>query len=196
MPKPSPRLTWLPATDQAEAGGFGVAIVLDHEDGGEVVDLGEVVALEGGALVRGPVAHEGDGDPAGLQRLGGQRRTADQGRAAADDAVGPHHALGEVGDVHRAALAAAQAFLLAEDLGHHRLLVAALGDAVAVPAMRAGDVVAVLEVHAEADARGLLARIEMDEARDGAGRELLVHGVLELADHPHPPVGLRAGPRD
>jgi len=37
---------------------------------------------------------------------------ADQRRPAADDAIGAQHALGEVGDVHRAALAAAQAILL------------------------------------------------------------------------------------
>ena len=68
--------------------------------------------------------------------------------------------------------------------------VAALGDAVAVAAMGAGDVVDVGQVHAEADARGFLAGVEMDEARDVAGRELVVHALLELADHPHPVIGL------
>ena len=68
--------------------------------------------------------------------------------------------------------------------------VAALGDAVAVAAMGAGDGVAVVEMHADADARRLLAGVEMHEARDVAGRELVVDGVLELPDRPHPAVSL------
>ena len=92
--------------------------------------------------------------------------------------------------MHRAALAAAQAVLAAEDLGHHGLEVAALGDAVAVAAVGRGDAVLVVQVQADADAGGLLAGVEMDEARDVAGRELLVNGVLELADGAHLPVRL------
>ena len=87
--------------------------------------------------------------------------------------------------MHRAALAAAQAFLAAEDLVHHATGVAALGDAVAVAAMGAGDAVDVGQMHAEADARGFLAGVEMHEARDVAGRELVVHALLELADRAH-----------
>jgi hypothetical protein len=139
----------------------------------------------------GPVADERDAHAAGLERLGRQRRAADQRRAAADDAVGTHHALGEVGDVHGAALAPAQALLAAEDLEHHAELVAALGDAVAVAAVRAGDVVAVVQVHAKPHPGRLLAGVEVDEARDVARRELLVDGVLELPDHPHAAVGLQ-----
>ena len=41
-----------------------------------------------------------------------------------------------------------------------------------------------------ADARGLLAGVEMDEARDVAGRELVVDALLELADRAHLVVGL------
>src|SRR5215468_9144131 len=92
--------------------------------------------------------------------------------------------------MHRAALAAAEAILLAEDLRHHRLLIAALGDAVAVPAMRAGDGVAIVEMHADADARGLFASIKMHEARNVARREFVMHGILEFTDQAHPLVGL------
>ena len=48
--------------------------------------------------------------------------------------------------------------------------------------MRRGDGVAVVEMHADADARRLLAGIEMHEARNVAGGEFLVHRVLEFAD--------------
>ena len=68
--------------------------------------------------------------------------------------------------------------------------VAALGDAVAVAAMGAGDVVVGRAVHADADGDRLLAGVEMHEARDVAGRELAVHALLELADRAHHPVGL------
>ena len=169
--------------------GFGVAIVLEDEDRRQVPDLGEVHALGGRALIGAAVADERDRDAAGLERLGGQRGAADQRRPAADDAVRAHHALGQIGDVHRAALAAAKAVLAAEDLGHHRLDVAALGDAVAVAAVGRGDVILVVQMQADADPGRLLAGIEMDETRDVARRELLVDGVLELADGAHLPVG-------
>jgi hypothetical protein len=68
---------------------------------------------------------------------------------------------------------------------HHGTGVAALGDAVAVAAMGAGDAIDIGQVHAEAHARGFLAGVEMHEARDVAGRELVVHALLELADRPH-----------
>ena len=106
-------------------------------------------------------------------------------RAAADDAVRAHHALGQIGDVHRAALAAAQAVLAPEDLGHHGLGIAPLGDAVAVAAMRRRDAVLVVQVQADAHAGRLLAGVQMDETRDVAGREFLVNGVLELANEAH-----------
>ena len=91
--------------------------------------------------------------------------------------------------MHGAALAAAEPVLAPENLVHHAVDVAALGDAMAVAAMRGGDGVAVVEMHADADARRLLAGIKMHEAGDVAGRELLVHPLLEFADQPHAAVG-------
>ncbi len=127
--------------------------------------------------------------PPVLRVLGGQRGTADQRGPAAHDAVGAHHAVAEVGDVHRAALAAAEAILPAEDLVHHAAHIAALGDAVAVPAMGRGDPVIVVEVHAKADGGRLLAGVEMHESRDVARGELVVHPLLEIANRAHPTIG-------
>ena len=92
--------------------------------------------------------------------------------------------------MHRAALAAAQAILAAEDLGHHGLGIAPLGDAVAVAAVGRGDAVLVAQVQADADTGRLLAGVQMDETRNVAGREFLMHGVLELANQAHLPVRL------
>ena len=69
-------------------------------------------------------------------------RAGDDRDAAGDDAVGAEHADAEIGDVHGAALALAVAGLPAVELGHHALEVGALGDAVAVAAMRRDDLVA------------------------------------------------------
>jgi hypothetical protein len=123
------------------------------------------------------------------QFLGRQRRPAGERRAGAENAVGPHHALRQVGDVHRPALAAARAGRLAVDLGHHLLHVDTLGNAVAMAAMRRGDPVIVVEMHHDPGRRGLFPGIEMDEAGDVAAREVDMQPLLEFADGPHDAIG-------
>src|SRR5260370_12047714 len=73
----------------------------------------------------------------------------------------------------------------AVDFRHHAVHVAALSNAVAVAAMRAGDGVAGVQVHADTDGRSLLAGVEVDEAGDLACGEFQVHALLELADGAH-----------
>ncbi len=74
----------------------------------------------------------------------------------ADDRVGAEIAVILIGDMHRAALAAAVALDLAEQLAEHLLELGALGDAVPVPAMRGGDFVRSLQRFADADRDRLL----------------------------------------
>ena len=169
MPKPVAAADLAAADRPARRGQFRVAVVLGDEHHRQVPDFCEIVAFQHRALVGGAVAVEADADAARLQRLRRQRRAADQRRAGADDAVRAEHALRQVGDVHGAALAAAEPVLAPENLVHHAVDVAALGDAMAVAAMRRGDGVAVVEMHADADARRLLAGIEMHEAGNVAG---------------------------
>ena len=111
------------------------------------------------------------------------------GGAGADDAVGAQHALVEIGDVHGAALALAQAVAAAVDLLHHADDVAALGDAMTVAAMRGDDVVVVGELLAHADGDRFLAGVEVREAGDIAGRDLHVQALLELANRLHLAIG-------
>src|SRR5690606_41438018 len=113
-----------------------------------------------------------DGHAAVALVLGGERAAADQRWSAADDAVRAEHALRQVGDVHRAALAATRTGGLAVDLGHHRGHVHALGDAVAVAAVGGGDGVALVEVRAHPGGGRLLARVQVDEPGDLPGGEL------------------------
>jgi hypothetical protein len=91
--------------------------------------------------------------------------------------------------VHRSALAAAQPLLAPVDLLHHGIGVAALGDAVAMATVSAGDAVLVREMHADADGGRLFARIEMDEARDLTGGKFEVQAFLEIADQAHRAIG-------
>ena len=137
------------------------------------------------ALVHGTVAEERDRD---LGAAADARREACPGRerdAAADDRVGAEHPAREVGDVHRPAAALAEAVFASVDLGHHRAEVASLRDAVPVAAMRARDVVAVVEVRADAGGDGLLADVHVHEAGDLTGAELPRDPLLEEPDRDH-----------
>src|SRR5262249_19947998 len=95
---------------------LGVAVVLADEDHRQLPDAGQVHAFERRTLVRGAVAEEADRHLVGALALRRQARAAGQRRPAADDAVGAQHALADVGDMHRAALALAGAGGLAVDL--------------------------------------------------------------------------------
>ena len=88
------------------------------------------------------------------------------------------------------ALAGAQAVRAPKDFAHHALGVAALCEAVAVPAMGAGDVVDIRQVHAKPDRGRFLTRVEMHEPGDAARGKFLMHALLELADDAHVPIGL------
>src|SRR3989442_1766875 len=124
------------------------------------------------SLVRRAVAEERDRDLIRCANACREPRTGGKRDAAADDRVRAEHAAGEVRDVHRASASLAEPVLAAVDLGHHRVEVAALGDAVAVAAVRARDVVVVAQVRADARGDRLLADVHVHEARDLAGPEL------------------------
>ena len=137
------------------------------------------------ALGGGAVAEEADGHVALALELGGQRRPAGDRQPAADDAVGAQHPHREVGDVHGAALALAVAVGAAEQLGHHAPDVGALGDAVAVAAVGAGDAIARRQVRAHPDRDRLLAHVGMHRAVDLAGHPQLDGPLVELPDQDH-----------
>ena len=100
--------------------------------------LDHVQALHQRALVGCAVAEEIHDHPA----VPGQHRRVRGARgdrkARTDDAVGTEDPLGEVGHVHRAAHATADAGVLGPDLRHHRRQVPAFGEVMAVTAMGAG----------------------------------------------------------
>jgi len=110
--------------------------------------------------------------------------------AAGDDAVGAQHPDGEVGDVHRAALALAIAVGAAEELGHHPVDVGALGDAVPVAPVGARDAIGRAQRGAHADGDSLLADVGMKRPVDPLCRAQLDREHIELADQDHLPEDL------
>ena len=134
------------------------------------------------------VAEECDGDLAVLAELGAESRAGGDGDAGADDAVGAQVAEFDVGDVHGAALAAAVAGGTAEEFGHHLVHARALGNAVAVAAVGAGDEVAVVQGGADAGGGGFLPDVEVQGAAHLGRAEGFFGGFFEAADAPHDPV--------
>ena len=104
---------------------------------------------------------------------------------AGDDRIRTEHALVDRGDVHAAPAAAAVAVLAADDLGHHQFQVEALGDAVAVAPVGAGDEVFRAERRARADGDRLHPDVGMDRAADQVLLEKLHRAHLERPDLPH-----------
>src|SRR6266851_1553145 len=174
------------ARDRLGGGGvLEVKVVLADVDDGQLPERGHVHGLVEQALPQRAVAEEAHRDLAALAHLGGERGAGGDARGAAHDGVGAEIAGLGIGDVHRPALAAAVARLLAEQLGEHPAHRGALGQAMAVAAVGARDEVVALERLADADRDRLLADIEMGQAGHLRALVELVHLLLEGADLGH-----------
>jgi hypothetical protein len=110
-------------------------------DDRQLPELREVHRLVEDALAQRALAEETDGDTAVLEVPGGERRAGRDARATANDGVSTEVAGTRVGNVHRPALPLAIAGFLSEQLGEHEVRLRTFRQAVAMPAVRAGDVV-------------------------------------------------------
>ena len=119
---------------------FVVEVVLADVDDGQLPQRRHVHDLVDQALAERAVAEEADRDLVRAAHLGRQGRAGRDAGAAADDRVRAEVAGVLVGDVHRAAFAPAVARRLAQQLGKHAVDRRAFGQAMAVAAVRAGDV--------------------------------------------------------
>ena len=164
---------------------LGPVVVLEHEDGGDLPELRHVERLVERADVRRAVAEERNRDARLAAHLERERGARDLRQAAADDGVRTEVAALDVVEVHRAAVAVRAALLLAVQLGHQFVRVRPLRERVPVRAVRRRDHVAVLERAADADGARLLADRHVQEARQLAGAEALLHLLLEPADEQH-----------
>ena len=126
------------ATDQVDDVRLGVAVVLRDEDRRQVPHRRQVHRLQRGALVGRAVAEERDPDAAVALELGRQRACR---RSAAGRRRRCRWRRACPWTGRRCASSrpcrGSEPVALAEDLGHHRPDVDALGDAVAVPAVGA-----------------------------------------------------------
>src|SRR3546814_10594678 len=84
--------------------------------------------------------------------------------------------------MHRAALAVANAGLFAHELRRHSARISALRQEVTVPAMSAGNPVAVVKMCADAGGHRFLANIKMHIARKFAGFPEVTKPLLHPAD--------------
>src|SRR5262245_16932011 len=168
--------------------GVGVTIVFDDEDTRQTPDCSEVETLERGPLIRSSVTDKAHSNSTSAKFLSRQCGSTSQRRTAAHDPVGAQHSLAEISNVHRATLARTESILLAVNLSHHPIHVTPFGNAVTMATMSAGELVAVVEVHANACGNRFLSRIEMDEARNIAGCKLQMNPFLEFPDHLHGPI--------
>src|SRR5262249_1674138 len=117
--------------------------------------------------------------------LGRHRRASGDSSATSDDSVRSKVAGILIRDVHRPAFAATIARGFPEQLGKHLVYGCALGEAMAVAAVRTRNVVIPPQRLAHAHANRFLSNIEMCETRH-LGRQIkLVHLLFEQADLQH-----------
>ena len=155
----------------APLGGQRYLVVLAHEDDRQLPYGGEIEGLVNEALVDRPVTEERHRDLPAAADLRAERRAAADRKTRANDAVAAEHAKLDIGDVHRAAEAAAVAARLAHQLRHHAPDIAALRDHVSVAAVMADDVVARQQGRCRADCDRLLPDAAVRGACDHAGGE-------------------------
>ena len=166
--------------------GGSPAVHLVDEDHGQLPGGSDVHGLVESAAVGGTVTEEHHGNPVVLQdHLAGQGSAGGQVVAAAHDAVGAQHTHREVGNVHGAAAALAQAGLLAEDLSHHAVHIRALGHTVAVAAVSGLDHIVLPQSGAHTSGDGLLTDVQVHEAGNLTIQEVVLHALLKLADGAH-----------
>ena len=135
----------------------------------QVIGGGDVESFVEHALMGGAIAEEGQRDSAVFLVLGAERGAGGQRDARTHDAVGAQDTQVGVSDVHGAALALVGTGGLAVQLRHHGLGVHALGDAVAVAAVGAGDVVIGIQRRAAANRHRFLTQTQVQETGNGAG---------------------------
>ena len=120
--------------------------------------------FERGALVARAIAGKGDCDMALAINLAGNACAHCDRCASADDTVCAQHALVDIGDVHRSALAARNAGLAARQFGHHKFGVDTAQQHMAMVAVPGDDAVLIGQRCLDTGRDGFLTDIEVAEA--------------------------------
>ncbi len=165
--------------------GRGVSIVLAHEDHRQLLHAGEVERFVKRAVIDRAVAEERHGDLVGSAGPRAQAQSDRRRQSAAHEAVGAEQSDGQFVKMHAAAAPAAAAAGLAIELGQHLLGRHALGQRVAVAAVRAGNPIVGSQMRANPDRRGFLADVEVNESRHFSLAIHVLRGQLEAANEHH-----------
>src|SRR5262249_37326109 len=120
----------------------------------------------------------------------GPSSTSSEPKATGDNTIGAQHTDRKIGNVHRAALALAIARGAAKEFGHHFLDISALGNAMAVAAVRTGNIIGRLEVRTNGHSHGFLTNVGMQGPHDFALAGLVFRLLLKQADAPHASINL------
>ena len=164
-----------------------VAVVLHHEDHRQLPQGCNVERLVKCTLFRGTVTEEAVHDfrfLADLRRPGSARRV---GNTGAHDTRGAEETALDVGEMHRAAEALAEAVHATVNLGHHGVRIAAENERISVAAIGGKRRITSAEVAQRADDGRLDAIGEVRMAADHTGMlgERALHALFELADAQH-----------
>src|SRR5581483_11345436 len=150
--------------------------------------LGEVHDLVQGTLPQRALPKKADRNRPLCQAFRGKGRAGRNAHTAADDGIGSEIAGCRVGDMHRAAFPAAVSRFFAQQLGKHSIRGGALGEAMSVPAMRAGDVIIHAERLAYSDRDPLLPAIQVGQSRHQRAGVQFVDLFFEKTNANHLPV--------
>ena len=137
------------------------------------------------SLAESAVPEETDRHLSRGQPLGRERCACGDSRTSADDGICAQIARVGVGNVHRSAFAFAIAGFFAEQLGEHPVQRCAFGQAMAVAAMGAGDVIVGTKRFANTDGDCFLTYIKVGEAGHQGARVEVVHLLFEQTNHDH-----------
>src|SRR3546814_8154480 len=145
------------------------SVILADQQQWKLPQGGDVQRLGNDALAGRTVTEKHHGNPALAVKLRAECRTDREPYATADNAVGAQYALRDVGNMHRAALAVANAGLFSHELPRPSARLSALRQEVTEPAQSAGNPVPGAKMCAAPSDPLFLANIKLLISRTVAG---------------------------
>ena len=138
-----------------------------------------------GALVRGAITKEADGNLTFAVDPGSQASSCGKWEATPDDAIRTEHTLMYIGNVHRATLATTRPRLTPKQFRYHPTDIYTLSNTMAVTPMMAGNEIVIGQMSTDSHGNPFLTGIEVHETGNLAGRKFLASPLFKLADRLH-----------
>src|SRR5882757_5985944 len=167
---------------------FGVKIVLANINNRQLIERGQIHHFIKHALPQRALSKKTNRHMIGLQSFRGQRRARGNSRASAHDRVGAKIPRSGIRDMHRAAFAAAIARFLAQKFRKHAVRRRTFRQAMPVAAVRAGDVIRILQRLADSHGNRFLADVQVSQPRHQRAGIEFIHLLFEQPDAHHLPV--------